>query len=60
MAYFEVGSMQGVFEMDQAHLAEAQDICYDMCRSYCLYSLGVSWDEERQMPCVFADGPFEC
>lgn len=59
-AIFTVGNMQGVYEMNEVNITKAEDICSQMSGGYSNWVLGISWDDESQMPCVYADGPWEC
>ena len=59
-AYFSVfDEMVGVMEMSAESIDRAEEIVSDHSDLYCVYELGLSWDEERGMPYVYAAGPWE-
>ncbi len=60
-AYFNFGDeLEGIMEMNEENIQKADDICYKWTGSYCIYVLGIDWDEENKMPRIFANGPWEC
>lgn len=59
-AYFSVfDEMVGVMEMSAENIDRAEDIVSDQSEFYCVYTLGISWDEERGMPYIYEAGPYE-
>ncbi|MBQ2177148.1 MAG: hypothetical protein II453_19545 [Alphaproteobacteria bacterium] len=58
-AYFSVFDMVGVMELSAENIERAEDIVADKSEFYCVYELGISWDEDRKMPYIYAAGPWE-
>lgn len=59
-AYFSVfDEMVGVMEMSKENIERAEQIVADHSEFYCVYELGISWDEERGMPYIYESGPCE-
>lgn len=59
-AYFSVfDEMVGVMEMSAENIEHAEDIVADASEFYSVYTLGISWDEERKMPYIYEAGPYK-
>ena len=58
-AYFSVFDMVGVMEMSEENISRAEQLVADRSEFYCVYELGISWDEERGMPYIYEAGPWE-